>query len=57
MKTHTVKKYSVSDKNPGAALNAATGSKACKPGPCHEVDVKWTGGGSGAASAGKRKGY
>lgn len=57
MKTHTVKKYSVSDKAPAAALKAATGGKAAKPGACHEIDVKWTGGGGGSASAGKRKGY
>ncbi len=57
MKTHTVKKYMVNDKQPGAALKASTGGKAASPGPSHEISVKWNCGGDMAASAGKRKGY
>ena len=57
MKTHTVKKYSVSDKQPGAALKAATGGKAAKPGASHTVDTKFNCGHGGSASDSKRKGY
>lgn len=57
MKTHTVKKYTVSDMQPGAALKKATGSKPAGPGPTHEIDPKWNCGGSGPASDSKRKTY
>lgn len=57
MKSHTVKKYSVNDKQPGAALKAATGSKAASPGPSHMIDTKFNCGHGGSASDSKRKGY
>lgn len=56
MKTHTVKKYSVENMMPGAAL-AKMGSGKAKVREPHMIDTKWNCGHDGAASPAKRKGY
>lgn len=57
VKSHTVKSYTVSDMQPGAALKKMTGSKEAKSVEPHMIPTTWNCCGDMAAPAGKRKGY